>query len=109
MKYLIFVIDETTGSATPAEMTDIDAFNQRLVSDGHWILAGGLASPGAATLIDGRGERPVFMDGPFIESKEYYAGFWVIDAPDPEAARELAAAGSKSCNRKVELRPFLGE
>ncbi len=109
MKYLIFVIDDTTGSATPAEMADIGEFNQRLVDGGHWIYAGGLVSPSDATIIDGRGDRPVFVDGPFIESKEHYAGFWIIDAPDPEAARDLASAGSKSCNRRVELRPFLGE
>jgi hypothetical protein len=49
----------------------------------------------------------VFTDGPFLESKEYLAGFWVMEAPDPDVALALAAAGSKACNRRVEVRPFL--
>jgi hypothetical protein len=42
-----------------------------------------------------------------VESKEYLAGFWVIEAADLDAALKLAAEGSKACNRKVEVRPFL--
>ena len=46
-------------------------------------------------------------DGPFVESKEYLAGFWIIEAPDLDVALKLATEGSKACNRKVEVRPFL--
>jgi hypothetical protein len=109
MKYLVSVIDDKTGSATPAEMAAIDAFNERLEAEGHWVFAGGLASPSSATVIDNRGEAPVFTDGPFVESKEYLAGFWIIQAPDLDVALKLAAEGSKACNGKVEVRPFLGE
>ncbi len=51
----------------------------------------------------------MFTDGPFLESKEYLAGFWIIEAPDLDVALKLAADGSKYCNRMVEVRPFLGE
>jgi hypothetical protein len=51
----------------------------------------------------------VFTDGPFLESKEYFSGFWIIGALDIDAALKLAAEGSRCCNRKVEVRPFLGE
>ena len=51
----------------------------------------------------------MITDGPFLESKEYLAGFWIIEAPDLDVALKLAAAGSKHCNRKVEVRPLLGE
>ena len=107
MRYLVSVIDDKTGSATPAEMAAIDGFNDRLVADGHWVFAAGLESPGSATVIDNRGGVMVFTDGPFLESKEYLAGFWIIEAPDLDVALKLAAEGSKSCNRKVEVRPFL--
>jgi hypothetical protein len=107
MQYLVSVIDHQTGSATPAEMAAIDAFNDRLQAEGHWVFAAGLTSPSAATVVDGRGGEPVFTDGPFIESKEYLAGFWIIDAPDLDVALRLAAEGSRHCNRKVEVRPFL--
>jgi hypothetical protein len=49
----------------------------------------------------------VFTNGPFVELKEYLAGFWVMEAPDLDVALKLAAEGSKACNRKVEVRPFL--
>ena len=107
MKYLVSVIDDTSGSGTSDEMAEIDAFNEQVVADGHWVFAGGLASPDASTVIDGRGDEPLFTDGPFVESKEYMAGFWVFEAPDLDVALKLAAAGSKACNRRVEVRPFL--
>ncbi len=108
MQYLISVIfNETDGLATPDEDAAIDVFNERLQAEGHWVFAGGLASPGAATVIDNRGGRALVTDGPFLESKEYLAGFWIIEAPDLDVALKLAAEGSKACNRKVEVRPFL--
>ena len=109
MQYLVSVIDDKTGSGTATEMAAIDAFNDRLVAEGHWVLAGGLGSPDTATVIDNRGGEAVCTDGPYLESKEYVGGFWIIEAPDLDVALKLAAEGSKSCNRKVEVRPFLGE
>ena len=109
MQYLVSVIDDKTGSATPTEMAAIDAFNERLTAEGHWVFAGGLGSPSAATVIDNRGAGAMFTDGPFVESKEYLAGFWIIEAPDLDVALKLATEGSKACNRKVEVRPFLRE
>jgi hypothetical protein len=64
-------------------------------------------APDTATVIDNRNGEAVFTDGPYVESKEYLAGFWIIEAADLDVALKLAAAGSKSCNRKVEVRPFL--
>jgi hypothetical protein len=107
MQYLVSVIDDMSGLATPDEMAAIDAFNDRLTAQGHWVFAGGLGSPSTATVIDNRGEKAVFTDGPFVETKEYLAGFWVIEAPDLDVALKLAAEGSKHCNRRVEVRPFL--
>jgi hypothetical protein len=106
MQYLLSVIDDRTGSATSAEMDAINAFNDRLRAEGNWVFTGGLAAPATATVIDNRGRAPVFTDGPFLESKEYLAGFWVIEAPDLDVALKLAAEASKHCDRKVEVRPF---
>ena len=106
MQYLVSVIDDTAGLATSDEDAAIDVFNDRLKADGHWVFAGGLASPSSATVIDNRGEEAIFTDGPFVESKEYLAGFWIMDAPDLDVALKLAAEGSKACNRKIEVRPI---
>jgi hypothetical protein len=107
MQYLVSVIDDKTNSATPEEMAAIHAFNEGLMAEGHWVFAAGLSAPGAATVIDNRGGEAVFTDGPFLESKEYFAGFWIIEAAGRDEALALAAEGSKHCNRKVEVRPFL--
>jgi hypothetical protein len=107
MQYLVSVIDDTAGLATPEEQAAIDVFNGRLEAEGYWVFAGGLGSPGSATVVDSRGGEALFTDGPFVESKEYLAGFWIIEAADLDVALRLAAEGSKACNRKVEVRPFL--
>ena len=107
MQYLVSVIFDKAGSATPDEEAAIDAFNDRLVAEGHWVFAGGLAAPSTATVIDNRGGEAMFTDGPFLESKEYLAGFWIMEAADLDVALKLAAEGSRACNRKVEVRPFL--
>lgn len=107
MQYLVSVIHDQPGLATPDEMAAIDAFNDRLQAEGHWVFAGGLASPGTATVVDNRGDDAVFTDGPFVESKEFLAGFWILEAPDLDVALKLATEASKACNRKIEVRPFL--
>ena len=107
MQYLVSVIHDSTDLATPDEMAAIDEFNDRLRDEGYWVFAGGLGAPSTATVIDNRHGEAVLTDGPFVESKEYLAGFWVIEAPDLDVALELATEGSKCCNRKVEVRPFL--
>ena len=96
MQYLVSVIDDGTGPATPTEDAAIDLFNDQLRADGYWVFAGGLGSPEPATVIDNRGDEAVFTDGPFVESKEYLAGFWIIEAPDLDVAlARLRGAGVK--------------
>ena len=107
MQYLVSVIDDTAGLATADEAAAIDVFNERLQANGHWVFAAGLGAPSTATVIDNRDGEPVFTDGPFVESKEYLAGFWILEAADLDEALKLAAEGSRACNRKVEVRPFL--
>jgi hypothetical protein len=107
-QYLISVLHDSTDLATAEEIVAIDAFNEQLQAEGHWVFAGGLASPGTATVVDGRGGEAVFTDGPYVESKEHVAGFWIIEAPHLDVALRLAAQGSEHCNRRVEVRPLLG-
>jgi len=107
MQYLFSVIDDKTNSGTQDEQAAIDVFNDRLQGEGYWVFAGGLNAPSTATVIDNRGQEAVFTDGPFVETKEHIAGFWIIEAPDLDVALKLAAEGSKACHRKVEVRPFL--
>ena len=107
MRYLLSVIDDGAGSATTTEQADTDVFNDKLRAQGSWVFAGGLGSPEPATVVDNRGAEAVLTDGPFVESKEWLAGFWIVEASDLDEAIRLAAEGSRACNRKVEVRPFL--
>src|SRR4029079_10546568 len=94
MQYLVSVIDDTAGLATAEEAAAIDVFNERLEANGQGVSAGGLGSPSTATVIDNRDGEAVFTDGPFVESKEYLAGFWIIEAPDLDVALKPASHGS---------------
>jgi hypothetical protein len=107
MQYLVSVITDSPDLANPEEDAAIDVFNARLQAEGHWVFAGGLGAPATATVIDNRGPEAMITDGPFLESKEYLIGFWIIEAADLDTALKLAADGSKACNRKIEVRPFL--
>ena len=107
MRFLIAVIDSASNSASSDEMVTIDKFNEMLESNGHWVFACGIGAPSTATVIDNRSGAGLATDGPLINSDEYMSGFWIIEANDLDAAKSLAALGSKACNRKVEVRPLL--
>ena len=106
MQYLVSVIDDKSNPGSTDRQPAISAFNERLIAEGYWVFAGGLADTDAATVIDNRGEQAVFSDGPFVESKEYLAGLWVWEAPDLDVALKLATEAPKVCDRKIEVRPF---
>jgi len=106
MQYLVSVIDDKVDPGRTDRQPAISEFNDRLIAEGYWVFAGGLADTDAATVVDNRGEQAVLTDGPFVESKEYLAGFWVWDVPDLDVALKLAAEASKACDRKIEVRPF---
>jgi len=106
MKFLISVIDDLSGSGTPEEMVQIDAFNDKLRANNQWIFAWGLQSPETATVIDNRNGVGLETGKPLFDSKENFSGLWLIEAASPEVAKDLAYEASKACNRKVELRPL---
>ena len=85
-KFIIFVIDDLSGSGTPDEMVAIDAFNDSLRAKGHWIFAGGLTAPVHANVIDNRNDSNFTTGKPLFDTKENYSGFWLIQANDDETA-----------------------
>ena len=87
----------------------VDAFNAELQAAGAWVFAGGLHPPSTATVVRAQGGQVITTDGPFAETKEQLGGFWVIEAPDLDAALEWAAKGSAACGGPVEVRPFQDE
>lgn len=88
---------------------DVDAFNARLREQGRWVFGGGLMPASSATVIDATGPEPVITDGPYVESKEYLGGFWVIEAEDLDEAMRWGTEASAACHGPVEVRPFQSE
>lgn len=109
MRFILFVIDSRSNTASGDEIQAIDAFNEMLQTKNYWVMAAGINDPDSATLIDNRNDANAVNPGSLFDTHEHYSGFWIIDVPSAEVAEELALLGSKACNRKVEIRPFLGQ
>jgi|694.fasta_scaffold30609_4 hypothetical protein len=117
MRFVMFVIDGATETASPGELSAIDAFNDTLRRGGHFIVALGIGAPSTARRFDERlaesavaeAQRAQVQTADSLQqADEFYSGFWVIDAPNRSAAEQFAVQASRACNRKVELRPLLG-
>jgi hypothetical protein len=88
---------------------DVAAFNKELQTAGVWVFAGGLHAPSTATVVTVQDGEILTTDGPFAEGKEHIGGFWVIKAPDLDAALDWAAKATRACAAPVEVRPFQEE
>ena len=100
---------EPTPEAMQKAYADVDAFNAGIIASGAFVFAGGLHPASSATVIRVQDGRPVTTDGPFAETREHLGGFWVIKAPDLDAALEIAERGAIACGNPVEVRPFQEE
>jgi hypothetical protein len=114
-QYMISVIHDEQGPDWVGDVdvqevvAKVDAFNQELRDSGSWVFAGGLEPPSSATVVDATGTEVVVTDGPYAEAKEQLGGFWVVEAPDLDAAQEIGKRGSAACLGAVEVRPFQSE
>ena len=109
MRYLFAVIASRTAvvTADADERLAIDAFNERIEAAGQRILAAGVAAPDEAVVFDNRGGAGIVTNGPVVDSDDFMAGFWVIEAENDVVAHALATDASRACNRRIEVRPFL--
>lgn len=87
----------------------VDAFNGEMLEAGVWVFGGGLQPAESATVLRAADGAVSMTDGPFAESKEQMGGFWIIDAPDFDAALGWAKRAALACEGPVEVRPFQGE
>ena len=114
-QYLLSVyMIEGQPEPSPEEITqayaDVDTFNKELMDSGAWVFGGGLHPADTATVVRAGDNGDVLTtDGPFPESKEQLGGFWVVTAPDLDAALALAAKATVACKAPVEVRPFQDE
>ena len=90
----------------------MDGLNKDLKAAGQWVVAEGLVAPDQARLVTARPDgTPSVTDGPFAESKEFIAGFWIVDVKNADEAYKFAAQvsscpgpGGKALNFPVEVR-----
>ncbi len=89
--------------------------NQQLTKNGELVDAQGLAMPETAKIVRAHGRgAPVITEGPFPETKEFLAGYWIVDCASPERAVEIAAAASAApgpggapLNMPIEVRQVM--
>ena len=105
-------------SWAPADLKAHIAFmhdlNRELTSRGELVSAEGLAPPSEAKLVRAGAAGEPVTDGPFPETKEFLAGFWIVDVDRAERAHEIAAKvstapgpGGKPLILKVEVRQVM--
>jgi hypothetical protein len=110
-QYLLSVhMVEGSVPRTPAEQQqayhDTALLNDELQASETWVFGGGLAPVSSSTVVTKTDGTLLITDGPFAEGKEHIGGFWIIEAPDLDAALEIAARASVACREPVEVRPF---
>lgn len=91
-----------------AMIRDIGALNEEMNAAGARFFAGGLESPSKAkSLRKQAGGEVVITDGPYLETKEYVGGFWILEAADMDEALAWARKAVVACRVPVEVRAFL--
>jgi hypothetical protein len=97
-----------------AHMRFLNEFNDELRAAGEYVDVVGLTPPGKARLVRAGKDGVPVTDGPFPESKEFLAGYWIVDVDSPERACELAAKasaapgpGGVTLNTPIEVRQVM--
>ena len=111
-----YQIFQWTPEAFNAHIQFMKDLNRDLQKSGEFVDAQGLTPPAQAKIVRyGGGGPPLVSDGPFAETKEFLAGFWIIDVEKPERAYEIAARASsapgpdgKPLVIPIELREVMG-
>lgn len=112
-KYLLSmhrVEGETGTSMTDREMQqswkEIQALNEEMRSAGAWVFGGALYEPDASKVVRMSEGQALATDGPFAESKEHIGGFYIIEAPDLDAALSWASKATAAVRKPIEVRAF---
>jgi hypothetical protein len=115
MKYLLLIYgNQEKWASIPAEtfaeeIAKQDAFNRKYQATGELIGAYGLADAAAARLVRRDNGQPAVTDGPYLETKEYMASFYLLDCESEERALEIAADMPWADVEPVEFWPIMHE
>ncbi|GAA5016867.1 YciI family protein [Terrabacter aeriphilus] len=89
-------------------LRDFEELMTEISESGELVSASALADPLTARSVRVRDGEVVVTDGPFVESKEAMAGYFVVDCASPERAEEIAARFPDARFAAVEVRPLMG-
>ena len=115
MRFMILVkaSKESEAGMMPGEqmLTKMGKFNEELAKAGVLLAGEGLHPSSKGTRVKFSGDQRIVTDGPFAESKEFIAGFWIIDVKDADEAYRFAAKismcpgpGGKPLHMPLEVR-----
>ena len=111
-EYLLSVHTSSDGAAEPSQPMTPEGFGQLMAleeemkASGAWLFSGRLTEPEVATVVRVSSGDVLTTDGPFVESKEHLAGFYIVEADDLDAALGWAAKTSAIIHTPIEVRPF---
>jgi hypothetical protein len=88
-------------------MKDVGALEDEMKTTGTWLFGGRLHEAGTATVVRADDGEVLTTDGPFVEAKEHLAGFYLIEAPDLDAALQWARRVSSTVGAAIEVRPLV--
>jgi hypothetical protein len=91
------------------DIAKMGAFNDTLVKDGMLVDMGGLTPTSKGARIDYSGAKPQITDGPFAETKELVAGFWLLEAPSKEELVQRLLQCPFQNGESIEIRPLFSE
>ncbi len=91
------------------DLARMGAFNQTLINDGMLLEMGGLKPTSAGARIDYSGAKPQITDGPFAETKELVAGFWLLEASSKEVLVERLSQCPFPYGESIEIRPLFSD
>ena len=115
MKYMLIIYgnQELWSSIDPAEMAReiaaFDTFNKKHYATGELLGAYGVADAAATKLVRLAEGQPAVTDGPYLETKEYLASWYLIDVDSEERALAIAAELPSAKSMPVEVWPILHE
>jgi hypothetical protein len=116
MKYLILIYHNPNareiweGFSDEQRAEDLGAYaalNEELAASGEMIVAEALADPSEAKTVTVRNGQTMASDGPFAETKEHLAGFYLVEAESMERAIDIAARIPEAPVATLEVRPIL--
>lgn len=109
MRVLVCVMgDETSEQGVEPSTEDFDQmsrFNQQLIDAGILLAGDGLRPTKDGAKLKWTGDGPTVIDGPFAESKEVVAGFWIVEVADLDEAKEWFSRCPCRPGAEIQLRP----